>query len=93
MEQATTVSYAFGYVAAMIGALLILLPVLIPVLLLLLVAGVVQLLVLGIRALGVAVYRYTAGLIRGLLANGQRSPTERIEGDHSSGNRHAKRIL
>lgn len=67
MEQAAIVSYAIGYVAALIVVFLILLPVLIPILLLLLAAGVVQLLAMGTRAVAVGVYRYGAGLIRALV--------------------------
>lgn len=67
MEQAAIVSYAVGYVAAIILAFLILLPVLVPILLLLLVGGVVQLLVLAVRALALGIYRYGARLIRGVV--------------------------
>ncbi|MDV8149122.1 hypothetical protein [Arthrobacter sp. B10-11] len=67
MEQAAVVSYAVGYIAALIVAFLILLPVLIPILLLLVAAGVLQLLALGIQAVATGTYCYSAGLIRSLV--------------------------
>ena len=66
VDQATILSYAAGYVAALILAFLILLPVLIPALLLLLVAGSVQLLLMGVGALVLGLYRFTARLFHAL---------------------------
>lgn len=67
MEQATIVSYAFGYVAAIIVAVLVLLPVLIPLLLLLLLTGAVLLLVLGVRAVALGLYRSITWLFAALV--------------------------
>jgi hypothetical protein len=81
MEQATIVSYAVGYIAALIVAFLILLPVLVPILLLLVVGGVLQLLAMGLRALALGIYRYTAALIHSLVQSARHS-RDGPRGDH-----------
>jgi hypothetical protein len=72
MDQATIISYAVGYVAAVFFALLIYLPLLVGIGLLLLLAGTVSLLVVILRAMTVGLYRFLAGELR--------TPTHRLHG-------------
>lgn len=85
-DQATIVSYAAGYLAAIILAFLTLLPVLIPAALLLVVAGLVQLLLLGLRALALGLYRFTAELFHAL------ARAIKARGDGPPGSHGARRL-
>ncbi|MEO5321222.1 hypothetical protein PV761_21890 [Arthrobacter sp. CC3] len=86
VDQATIVSYAAGYLAAIILALLTLLPVLIPTALLLVVAGLVQLLLLRVRALALGLYRFTAELFHAL------ARAIKARGDGPPGSHGARRL-
>ena len=79
MEQATIVSYAFGYLAAMFAAFLVLLPVLLPCLLLLLLGGALQLLFSGLRLIALGIYRYAVRLLHSM-AGSLRSWMDRSHG-------------
>jgi hypothetical protein len=72
MDQATIISYAVGYIAAVFCALLIYLPLLAGIGLLLVLVGTVSLLMLILKALTVGLYRFLAGELR--------TPTERLHG-------------
>jgi hypothetical protein len=72
MDQATLVTYAGGYIAAVFGAFLLYLPLLIGIVLLLLLVGAATLTVLLIKALTVGLYRF--------LARELRTPTGRLHG-------------
>ena len=72
MDQATIITYAAGYIAAVFFALLLYLPLLIGIGLLLILAGAVSLVVLILKALTVDLYRF--------LARQLRTPTRRLHG-------------
>ena len=72
MDQATLITYAGGYIAAVIGAFLLYLPLLIGIGLLLVLAGTVTLMVFLVKVLTVGLYRF--------LARELRTPTARLHG-------------
>jgi hypothetical protein len=72
MDQATLITYAGGYIAAVIGAFLLYLPLLVGIGLLLVLAGTVTLVVLVVKVLTLGLYQF--------LAHELRTPTARLHG-------------
>jgi len=66
MDQATVITYAGGYIAAVVGAFLLYLPLLIGIVLLLVLAGTVTLVAVLVKALALGLYRFLARELRRL---------------------------
>jgi hypothetical protein len=77
MDQATIMTYAAGYLAAIFGVFLIYLPLLIGIGLLLALTGVASLVVVLVKLMTVGLYRF---LVREL-----RTPTARLHGGGGPG--------
>jgi hypothetical protein len=79
MDQATIMTYAAGYLAAVFGAFLIYLPLLIGIGLLLTITGAVGLVVFLVKSVAIGLKTVTVGLFR-FLARELRTPTQRLHG-------------